>query len=359
MLPLLAVHAWSRAARHLAVRGFANFTFQVLTLLAMYLGLRRCSAPVPFLATAAAIPVFFSLPKTIVYDSMAQFFAALLGLGMLGCARRNAWRSLACEAGIHSRWGDVFSPSLLLMASAAAACLLSKQSTGGGACLGAAAAFLLGSHEPWRRRLGDCCVFAGWTAVLAGIMVLTLSPWIDAGGLVRDVFLTGSEPKGGSLRLLKNLGAFGLVIGEQGLLMGMTLIAALGALGRGNGLLPERDDEHEPHALPGFVLLLPALAALMAFLAFPAAKPLERLFNGCGTVARQVLWSGLLVGLVFSLRRGGARHAAAPLFAVLLGATLFHSLRPRRAPLDLRQQPAHRPCSSPCSEREPSDGWIG
>lgn len=324
----------------------ANFAFQALTLLAMYVGLRSLfRAPVPFLATAAAIPVFLSLPKTIVYDSMVQFFVALVGLGILAHARRVAWRGLACAAGIHSRWSDVFSLPLLGTAAAAAACLLTKQSTGGGVCLGAAAAMLLASAEPMRRRLHDVALLGAWTAVLGALMVLALSPWIDAGGLLRDVFLTGSEPKGGSLRLLKILCAFGLEIGQQALLMALVLIAGMGAMGRrrddANEATPERGAGFQPATgkletcsttperhvanLPPLLLLMPALAALLAFLVFPVIAPVERLSAACGTIARQMLWAGLLLGLWFALWRRG-RDAATPLFVVLLGAALCHSL---------------------------------
>lgn len=306
---------------------FANFAFQALTLLAMYVGLRPLfRAPVPFLATAAAIPMFLCLPKTIVYDSMAQFFAALVGLGVLAHARRTRWRGLACEAGLHSRWAECFSPPLLLTAAAAAACLLTKQSTGGGACLGAAAAMLLASDEPLLHRGRDVVLLAAWTVVLGTVMVVALTPWIDVAGLVRDVFVTGSEPKGGSLRLLKSLCVYGMQICQQGMLMAFALIAGLAAL-RGCRLVPSADEPGEDAPMPSRILLLmPVLAALIAFLAFPGAVRMERLFNGCGTVAKQILWSGLLLGLLLVLRRRGGRHAAVPLFAVLLGSAVFHSL---------------------------------
>lgn len=302
----------------------ANFSFQALTLLAMYAGLRGLfRAPVPFLATAAAVPVFLSLPKTIVYDAMAQAFVALLGLGTLWHARRNQWRGLACEAGIHSRWSDVFSPSLVFMAAAAAACLLTKQSTGGGACLGSAAGLLLASAGPVRRRVEDVVFFAIWTALLGGMIVVALTPWIDPTGLVRDVFLTGSEPKGGSLRLLKSLTVFGLEIGQQGMLMAFTLVAVAGALGRGPSPATGANEERPAARLPGGLVWLPVLAALLTFLVFPAARPMERLFTGSGTIARQILWAGLLLGIVLAIRR---RDERTPLLAVLLAAALFHSL---------------------------------
>ena len=315
----------------------ANFAFQALTLLAMYASLRSLfRAPVPFLATAAAIPVFFSLPKTIVYDSMAQFFAALVCLGALGHARNIALRPLACEAGVHSRWSDWLSPSLLLMALASALCLLSKQSTGGGACLGAVVALCLASAEPLRRRLGDVAIFGIWTALLFALMTLALLPWIDVVGMARDVFLTGSEPKGGSLRMLKNLGIFSLDIGQQALLMAFTVIAGLGALTRNRVIRPVHDDEEKTFELPTIVLWLPAIAALLAVLICSTESHMERLFTGCATIARQILWSGLLLGFVgFRLRALGYRPEktghdgladSRPMLAVLLGAALFHSL---------------------------------
>jgi hypothetical protein len=307
----------------------ANFAFQALTLLVMYTGLRSVfCASVPFLATVAAIPVFLNLPKTIVYDSMAQFFAALVAVGALGHLRRIALRGLACEAGLHSRWSDWLSPSLLGMALAAALCLLSKQSTGGGACLGAVAALLLASAEPFRRRLLDVVIFAVWTLVLSGVITLALSPWIDPIGLVRDVFLTGSEPKGGSLRLLKSLTYYGLEIAQQTLLIAVTLIAGLGVLMRGRDIrVSDEIDGGEPARTSPSLLFLVALTAVLTLFVALAAARTERLCAGFGNVAKQMLWVGLLLGF-FGLRRG--RENTTPgcrlLFVVLLGAALFHSL---------------------------------
>jgi hypothetical protein len=307
----------------------ANFAFQALTLLMMYAGLRSAfRAPIPFLATVASIPVFFSLPKTIVYDSMAQFFAAVVAVAALGHSRRIKLRGLACEAGVHSRWSDWLSPSIVGMALAAALCLLSKQSTGGGACVGGAAALMLASNEPLRRRLLDVAIFAAWTLVLGCLLTLALSPWIDPVGLVRDVFLIGSEPKGGSLRLLKSLTYYGLEIGQQALLMAFTLIASLGVVLQGRDVrvrneerTDTRDGARELH------LLYVALTAVVTLFVALAASRMERLCAGFGTVAKQMLWMGLLLGLL-TVRRANndATKGRALLLVVLLGSALFHSL---------------------------------
>lgn len=307
----------------------ANAVFQALTLMMMYAGLRRLyGGAIPFLATAAAIPIFFSLPKTIVYDSMAQCLAALAAVAALWHVRRQEWRTLAVEAGVTMplEW---FSPSILLMAAATAGCLLTKQSTGGGVGIGVAAALLLAIPGNVRSRSGDLVLFAAWTGIFAALLTVALLPWIDVHGMIHDVFLTGSEPKGGSLRLVRSLAVYSLEIGQQAFLMIATLVAALGAFTRMTPALTGEAAADARERTPLYVLLVPVLVALVTFVVFPIGLRHERLFTGCLTVARQLLWSGLLLGMVFSVlaivRRDRSRSLP-PLFLVLFSAAVFHSL---------------------------------
>ena len=59
----------------------ANFCFQAATILLLFYAFsKQLRFTVAFAAAMAAVPVFLALPKTILYDSMAQFFVALTGV---------------------------------------------------------------------------------------------------------------------------------------------------------------------------------------------------------------------------------------------------------------------------------------
>src|SRR5439155_18801598 len=54
-----------------------NFLFQVLMVATLYAWLAfQLPGPLAFLVTFVALPIYFSLPKTVACDSMAQCFAA-------------------------------------------------------------------------------------------------------------------------------------------------------------------------------------------------------------------------------------------------------------------------------------------
>jgi hypothetical protein len=289
----------------------------------MYFGLRSLfQPPLPFLGVLGSIPVFFGLPKTIVYDSMAQFQVAVVALGTMWHAR--------------SRRSRAFSPWLLLMTIGTAACLLTKQSTGGGVFMGVAFALLLVTQKPVCERVRDVVTFAIATAGVVGLMCLALWPWTDPLGIVRDVFLTGSEPKGGSLRLVRSLAVFGLEIGQQIISVAFVLIIGLGALGERTSA-PTEPHRDVPAPTSRWLFLFAVLAALAACLLTPIVPHFERGFTGCSTVARQILWCGLLIGLLCSMHRltprvirrsgeGMDLPALSALFIVLLFSALFHSL---------------------------------
>jgi len=174
-----------------------NFVFQAGILLLLYGAFsKQVGATLAFVSTLAAIPVFFSLPKTILYDSMAQFLVA-------AAAVLCAWVVREQAAGISPRIGWLRLAALGLLLGVL---MLTKQSTGAGAVLGVCVALLLfpRSLVPWQR-LRNVSVVIGFMAVGICLLALIFSSFINFPGLIRDVFLTGSEPKGGTWRMFGNI----------------------------------------------------------------------------------------------------------------------------------------------------------
>lgn len=154
-----------------------NYLFQALTLLASWLALRETfGRRIGFLAAVCAIPIFLALPKTVVYDSLVQLCVALA-----------AWIVAARPA----RW-----PVLLGVVTAVA--VLTKQSTGLGLAGGVVLALVLSGGPYDRRWLRDAALYAAGAVVAFGVLMAALAPWASPSGLVHDVLLTGSEPKGGA-----------------------------------------------------------------------------------------------------------------------------------------------------------------
>jgi hypothetical protein len=183
-----------------------NFVFQSLTILTMYIGLSQSlPRPIPLLTALATMPVFFALDKTLAYDAMTQALVALM-------------------ATLAATWGRPFPPSgsplnvqrartptrtrarIAILATATALCILCKQSTAVGAALGVCLALLFFPRSdpfPWRCWRVAQYAFATSIAFAAGCFLL--SPYMDIRGFVTDVFIIGSEPKGGSWQLQQNL----------------------------------------------------------------------------------------------------------------------------------------------------------
>ncbi len=174
------------------------YVFQCLTILAIYIALSLVlSRPVPWLSALCTFPLFLALHKTILYDPIAQFLVAML---LVGCAwiirRTNAVGSTAIAT---DRWSTsrVGPPAFLGFASAVL--LLTKQSTAAGAVFGVGlflACFPLEGRL--RARVQGLAVYAVASAASVALLILLLLPYVSFRGLIEDVYLTGSEPKGGS-----------------------------------------------------------------------------------------------------------------------------------------------------------------
>src|SRR5947209_4547176 len=104
-----------------------NFIFQCGILIVSYISLSRwLPRPVPLIAAIAGAGFLFALPKTILYDSMAQFLAALA----IAIVSALFWRLL--ERGSRVPLGG----HLVVLGAVLAALILTKQSTAAGLIAG-------------------------------------------------------------------------------------------------------------------------------------------------------------------------------------------------------------------------------
>lgn len=287
-----------------------NYTFQCLALLVTYAGLAQgLRRPLPLLATLAAFPVFLALPKSIAYDAMAQCLAAATAVLAAGALRPGP----RAMRGPGPAW---------LTAVATALLLLTKQSTALGAVAGVGAAWMLWPAAlPWTRRVRRLLAWGLSSLALAALAAGLLAPWAAPRGLVVDVFLTGSEPKGSAAHLLASLAGFAAALGRDlALLLPAALLVARAAFGR-----PLRP----PWARgPRAGRAVPALAAALA-LVWVA----HRAWTGASP-AVSLVTAGLAIAVACAVLAVAWRPAPATspgatlgLFTVLLlPPALFHNL---------------------------------
>ena len=304
-----------------------NFGFQMLAVGLGYLALARLfRPPVPFLATLVTIPVFFALPKTVLYDSMVQAAVAALALMTVAYLGRPAGD------------GRKRLPGIACLAAASAVALLVKQSTGAGACVGLAAALLLCDRGRLRDRVARAATFAVLTAIAVAALALLVAPWADPLGLIRDVFFGGAEPKGGPRLLLGHLRRYALDIGKHGLALlpvVAVVIAVASRMKRGRG---RERGAAAAREIPRAFVACGAIASAVGLCAVVAAGP----WSPAAVLSRtrflaEVLWLGFFLALVLGLRRWrprllrsvagpGSPRALAGTVAVVLAAAVFHSL---------------------------------
>lgn len=196
-----------------------NFVCQALTVLILYFGFaRRLPRPVPLLAALATAPIYFGELKSILYDSLPQVFAAASAVlavslvtprnsGIGSAPKSDSEKSPKTPArdpdGISRRWRPLV---LALLGLTCAAAVLSKQNTGMGVVLGVSLVLLMFPLQaPLMQRLRSCGTSLLITLVAFVLLCLAMTPFMDLRGFVVDVFITGSEPKGGASHLAENL----------------------------------------------------------------------------------------------------------------------------------------------------------
>ncbi len=221
-LPYVAMHVLSGGKATWLMESEANFIFQGGTLIALFLAFNRLlGLDVACASVLATLPIFFALPKAIVYDSLTQFFAASAG-------------SLAIILFLDlGRQTDVSPPSRSVrtyllsigVGLITGILILCKQSTGTGLALGITFLFLaFPTQLPFRGKLYYLTLIGVTSAASIFFLSLCLSPWIDVKGFYHDVFVIGSEPKGGGLRLIHSVFSFSIRM------VGSTLIYVLPVL---------------------------------------------------------------------------------------------------------------------------------
>jgi len=314
-----------------------NFGFQALAIVLCYLALGRLfRPPVPLVATLLTVPTFLAIQKSVLYDSMVQAAVAMLAwltAGYLG-RRELGPRGVGNAASAHGH-----RTAIAALAVTSAVAVLTKQSTGLGACLGVALALVLCDRGTARERFVRVFAYGIATAAAVAALALALTPWADTAGLVRDVFLHGSEPKGGPLRMVASLVRFAVDIGRHGVALAPVLAVAsvagrlLGAAGKGADSTREGAGDLTPAA----VVAAAALSVTALYAALVSTRVPARPLLSATALLPPVLWLGIFLAALLSLRAwlpgllvglaGGARaRALAGVLAVTLSAALFHSL---------------------------------
>jgi hypothetical protein len=174
-----------------------NYAFQAAMILVLFLAfVRQVRVATVFAAALGAIPVYLAFPKTILYDSMAQFFVVASALSAVSLIRKPA----SWSAGL----GLALSMALLF---------LSKQSTAAGTLLGVLLSLLLfASESELRRRVRLASLVLLGTVVFISLIALLCAKYLSFPGMIRDVFLGAPEAKGGTLHMLGNLPVYALQV---------------------------------------------------------------------------------------------------------------------------------------------------
>jgi hypothetical protein len=202
-LPYLLVH-WLHPDGAIWIQeNLLYLTFQGATILLLYFLMALSVGPgLSLAACLATLPLFLSLTKSILYDSMAQFFVAVAG-GLCAALIRslNSGRSPSAHDQAPS-WDALLGVALGLL-------MLCKQSTDLGAFLGVGVAviFLPGGVR-FNQRCLHLVVVAAFAAGTICLVALAASAYVSFPGLIRDVFLTSAEPKGGPRKLAINFARY-------------------------------------------------------------------------------------------------------------------------------------------------------
>jgi hypothetical protein len=186
-----------------------NCLLQMGTLLMTYLALGfLLPKPWPFLATATSIPLFFSFPKSMLFDFLSEFLVATtLATWALYLSKRP--RPLQDNAPPSNALGKRDLIFLLVLGTLSATALLSKQSTGTGLLLGNGLGLVVSPSVPTARKRLCLVLFLLLSTLLGlGMWMLPLSSYISIHGLWQDVFLRGTEYKGGTQFLGKLLSSY-------------------------------------------------------------------------------------------------------------------------------------------------------
>ena len=302
-----------------------NFLCQAGTLAILYWQFsRHLSVGMAFLGVLAATSVFFALTKTVLYDSMAQLLVAAAAAAVSHKVRR----PLAAVSPAPD-W-----PRLALVGLVLGLLLLAKQNTGIGAALGVGAVlWFIPPGQSLSIRSKNIFALIGFTGLTIVGVTIAFSPLMDFGGMIQDVFIHGSEPKGGLGHLLRLIFEFSgcFILMAAGWLAIFALIAAVRRRGAGwkerfisfldrfmnFPTAPAAGAPWLPTgiiaAAAGLLVTVPAMAPLVG-----ATNVLLLYFGGATVV---VMVAGVLVG-----KNDLTGHPLASYALVFLPAAIFHNL---------------------------------
>ncbi len=184
-----------------------NFLLQCGMVLLGYAALSRwLPRPLPLIAALSAAGYYFALPKSIVYDALAEFIAAAaIAAASVALQDPDAKRKMPFAI-----WGACL-PALAL----------TKQTTFIGLAAGTVAAlgFALAALPPSRRKeilLWFALGLAGGSAVFGALV----TPWISWSGFINDAYLSSRELKAPGMRedvFLQYAGRYIFAVGASGL----------------------------------------------------------------------------------------------------------------------------------------------
>ncbi len=186
-----------------------NYFFQATAILFLFwIFSKNLDIAAIFVTTLAVIPVFLSMSKNMLYDSMAQFLVVTAGFATAQVVQQRS-SALKNKPATAICWLP-----LAFLGSQLALLLLTKQNSGAGVVLAACLTLcFLPRSINFRHRCANIFLTILMTCAFLCIVGLALNRFANFSGMIHDVFLTGSEPKGGSLRLMKYLAFFFVQMG--------------------------------------------------------------------------------------------------------------------------------------------------
>ncbi len=316
---------------------------QALVILTMYTGLSLWfPRPVPFLACFASIPVYYAIPKTVFFDAMAQVVVAAIGVIALFAPSVLDERVMTPTVDqAHRAAGSRRVAFLILIAGLCAVLVLTKQSTGTGALVGVLVAVaVVPRYRSAISRLRSASLFIVFFLASSVGISLLLSRQINVRGMIDDVFLAGSEPKGGTGFLFQHLADYSvetLASVAVWFIYGIAFWAVLSG-SREGGTTAARPAFRPPsirNAATTYCLPMVGPLLLLSLDRLPSGVR-ARLEAHLPVLMLSVLWGGSIVAFSLCVRTetdtrgsvpaGRDRRARAAMFAVLLSCAVFHSL---------------------------------
>lgn len=176
-----------------------NFLFQAGALVLLFITLSKIAeSSVAFISILGTVPLFFALPKTIVYDAVAQLFVALLFLFAVIFLER-----MTPDSERESR----ITKLPLVLGACCALILFSKQSTGFGSLV-AVSLLIVTLRSKIKAKAMQLATLWFAAALFLVLLCLMSAPFISISGFFSDVVVHGSEPKGGATRMFRNLASY-------------------------------------------------------------------------------------------------------------------------------------------------------